>query len=149
MTCQAIISPPVATLGKTQTVEQALGVLLTHRAALLPVVDGKGQFAGVFGLREVVALLLPRAARLGEDMGDLGFLSDTLADLRHRLAVQGKESVGKHLAAHRTVRPETPLVEALLLLYRGDSFLPVVDETGKLQGVLTAADALTRMAEAR
>jgi CBS-domain-containing membrane protein len=149
MTCQAIISAPPATLSKSQTVEQALGVLLTHRASMLPVVDAKGQFAGIFGLKEVVALLLPRAARLGEDMGDLGFLSDSLHDLRQRLVTQGKENVGKHLAAHRTIRPETPLVEALLLLYRGDSFLPVVDEAGKLIGVLNAADALTRMAEAQ
>ncbi|CAA7611506.1 conserved hypothetical protein [Magnetospirillum sp. LM-5] len=148
MTCQSIISAPPATLAKTDTVTQALGVLLTHRVPMLPVVDAKGHYVGVFGLKEVVALVLPKAARLGEDLGDLGFLSDGLADLRNRLATQGKEPVGKHVAAHRSVAPETQLVEALLLLYRGDSFLPVVDGSGVLVGVVTAADALTRMAEA-
>ncbi|OAN48745.1 CBS domain-containing protein [Magnetospirillum moscoviense] len=148
MTCQSIISAPPATLAKTDTVAQALGVLLTHRVLMLPVVDAKGHYVGVFGLKEVVALVLPKAARLGEDLGDLGFLSDGLADLRKRLAAQGADSIGKHVAPHRSVAPDTQLVEALLLLYKGDSFLPVVDGSGVLVGVVTAADALTRMAEA-
>jgi CBS-domain-containing membrane protein len=149
MTCQAIISPPPAVLAKGDTVQQALGVLLTHRVATLPVVDAKGHFVGVFGLRQVVALLLPRAARQGDEVGDLGFVSDSPEDLNQRLMNQGKDSIGKHVAPHRTIRSATPLVEALLLLYRGDSFLPVVDDSGKLVGVVTDADALTRIAEAK
>lgn len=147
MSCSAIVTPPPAVLGKGDTVAEALTILRQKGLAALPVTDAKGHFLGIFGLRELIALLLPRAVRLGVEMGELGFVSDTLADLHERLGVLGKEHVGKYMAPHRAVRGETPLVEALMLLYRGDSYLPVVDEAGKLIGVVTATDALNRVAE--
>lgn len=147
MSCRDIVSPPPAVLGKGDSVADALAILRGKGVAALPVTDAKGHFLGIFGLRELIALLLPRAVRLGVEMGELGFVSDTLADLHTRLGALGKEHVGKYMAPHRAVRAETPLVEALMLLYRGDSYLPVVDEAGKLVGVVTATDALNRVAE--
>lgn len=146
MSCQDIISQPPAVLAKTDSVADAVVTLRRHGVPALPVVDAKGHFVGVFGLREVIALLLPRAVRLGDDLDDLRFLSESLDDLKVRLGSLGKDGVGKHMAPHRSVRAETPLVEALLLLYRGDSYLPVVDGAGKLVGIVTATQALTRIA---
>lgn len=147
MTCHALISPPPAVLAKTDTVAHAVEQLLSHRFTTLPVTDAKGHYLGVFGVRELIALLLPRAARLGEDLGDLNFVSDTVDDLKARLGSLGKETLSKHMAAHRSVRPETSVVEALLLLYRGECCLPVVDSAGKLLGLVTATDAVARIAE--
>jgi len=147
MTCSDIISPPIAVLSKGDSVLNALALLREKGVSALPVTDAKGHFLGVFGLRELISLLLPRAVRLGQDMGDLGFVSDSLGDLHQRLEALGKDQVGKHMAPHRAIRAETPLVEALMLLYRGDSYLPVVDEAGKLVGVLTATDAMNRVSE--
>lgn len=147
MSCQAIISDPPAILEKSTTVAEALAILREKGVNALPVTDAKGHFLGVFGLRELIVLLLPRAVRLGVEMGELGFVSDTLDDLRHRLGAFAKDSIGKHMAPHRAVRAETPLVEALMLLYRGDSYLPVVDSAGKLIGIVTANDAMTRVVE--
>lgn len=148
MTCRDLISPPPAILAKSDTVAEAVAALITHRFSTLPVTDAKGKFLGVFGVKELISLLLPRAVRLGEDLGDLGFISDSIADLRARLGGLGGEPVSKHMAAHRAVRAETSLVEALLLLYRGDACLPVVDDAGKLLGILSATDAVARIAEA-
>jgi CBS-domain-containing membrane protein len=39
------------------------------------------------------------------------------------------------------------MVEALLLLYRGECCLPVVDDAGKLIGLVSATDAVARIAE--
>lgn len=147
MSCQAIISAPPAVLGKGDTVAEAVTVLREKAVSALPVTDAKGHFLGVFGLRELIALLLPRAVRLGVEMGGLGFVSDSLDDLHTRLGALGTENIGKHMAPHRAVRAETPLVEALMLLYRGDSYLPVVDGAGKLIGVVTATDAMARVVE--
>lgn len=147
MTCHALISPPPAVLAKSDSVSHAVSLLITHRFTTLPVTDAKGHYAGVFGVKELIALLLPRAARLGNDLGELNFVSDTIADLRVRLGSLGKEPVSKHMAAQRTVRAETSLVEALLLLYRGECCLPVVDEAGKLIGLVSGTDAVARIAE--
>jgi len=149
MTCQSIIAPPPVTLETGDTVEKAVSTLLAQHFATLPVVDAQGRFAGIFGTRELIGLMLPRAARLGSDLGELNFITDNTDALKARLASQLGEPVGRHMAPHQAVRPETSLVEALLLLQRGDAFLPVVDGTGKLAGIVTAADALARIAEAK
>jgi CBS-domain-containing membrane protein len=147
MTCHALITPPPAVLAKSDTVSHAVSLLIAHRFTTLPVTDANGRYAGVFGVKELIALLLPRAARLGDELGDLNFVSDTIADLQARLGSLGKEAVGRHMAAQRSVRPETAMVEALLLLYRGECCLPVVDDAGKLIGLVSATDAVARIAE--
>lgn len=148
MNCQSIITSPPATLLKGDTVAHAVSTLQSLRFPMLPVIDSKGHYAGVFGLREVMGLLLPRAARM-DDIQDLSFVGDDIGDLQSRLTSVAKDQVGRHMSPHRTVRPETSLVEAILLLYRGDAFLPVVDEGGFLVGIATAADALIRVAESK
>ena len=65
-----------------------------------------------------------------------------------RLGRLAGDSVSAHMAPHRTIPLRTALVEALLLVYRGDSWLPVVDEDGKLVGVISAAAALARISDA-
>lgn len=146
MNCQSIIAPAPVVLEAATTVEKAASTLLAQHFATLPVVDGQGRFVGIFGTRELIGLMLPRAARLGGEL-DLGFVADGVADLKARLASFGGEPLSRHMAPHQAVHPETMLVEALLLLQRGDAFLPVVDGTGQLVGIVTAADALARLAE--
>lgn len=145
MTCQSITSPPAATLARSDTVADAVAKLLSLKTPALPVVDAKGAFAGAFGLREVITMLLPRAARIGDDLGELAYVTESMGDLRQKLGALASDPVEKHMAPHRTVRPETSLVEALLLLNRGDAFLPVVDDAGKLVGIVTAGDALANI----
>ncbi len=142
MTCQCITKPPTATLAKSDSVSEAIAKLQQHDLPALPVVDGKGHFLGVFGHREAIGLVLPRAARAGDAIQDLSFVGDNIDELKSRLGAVLKEQVGRYMAPHRTVRPETSLVEALLLLYRGDSVLPICDPAGTLVGFATAADAL-------
>jgi|AGTN01.1.fsa_nt_gi CBS-domain-containing membrane protein len=146
MTCQSIVSPPPATLDADMPVAGAASVLIERKCSTLPVVDAQGRFAGVFGTRELIGLMLPRAVRLGDGLGELGFVADNSDDLRSRLTALGDEPVSKHMSPHPTVRPETALVEALLMLYRGDAFLPVVDASGRLLGIATAAGALGHIA---
>lgn len=146
MTCQSIVSPAPAVLASSDTVAKAAEVLLSQHFVTLPVVDGQGRFAGIFGARELIGLMLPRAVSVGGKLDDLGFVSDGIADLKARLEAQAGEIVGKHMVPHQTVRPETSLAEALLLLHRGDAFLPVVGNAGELVGIVTAVDALAHIA---
>ena len=146
MSCDSIVSPVTSTLLKDDAVADALDALVAQGAFALPVVDGAGRFLGVFGMREVVGMLLPRAALLAEGL-DLSFVGDSIAQLGDRLGRLAGDPVGAHMAPHSCIRRETALVEALLLLYRGDAWLPVVDKDGRLDGIVTAADALARISE--
>ena len=45
------------------------------------------------------------------------------------------------------LHPDTPIINAVLLLYRTRTYLPVVDEgTGRLLGVVSTWDVLARIA---
>lgn len=147
MTCRSILSQPPVVLNKSDSVADAVAALISHKFPTLPVVDARGRYAGVFGAKHLIALMLPpAAAKLADEMGDLGFLTDSAAQLRARLEAMSGDSVGQHMGAHRTVSPETPLAEAVLLLYRGDAFLPVVDSGGILVGIVTPSEVLNSLA---
>lgn len=147
MTCSAIMASPSAKLGANDTVAEALEALLAARLPALPVVDANDRVQGLFGLREAVGLMLPRAARLAKELGELAYVSESLEDLRKRLGAQGASKVRDHMAPHGAVRPETALMEALLLLHRGAPVLPVADDTGRLVGLITAEVAISRLKE--
>ncbi|MBI3444733.1 MAG: CBS domain-containing protein [Magnetospirillum sp.] len=147
MNSEMIVSPVAAPLHPDDAIADALESLSRQGVATLPVVDGDCRFIGAFGLREIIGMLLPRAALLETGL-DLSFIGDSLAQLGDRLGRLAGDSVGAHMSPHRTIPIRTALVETLLLLYRGDSWLPVVDDAGKLVGVVTAADALSRISDA-
>lgn len=147
MTCKSVMVPPAAQLAPGDTVAAALARVMAANVPSLPVVDEAGRLAGVFGLKEVIGLLLPRAAKLGGDLGELNYLTEGLDDLKARLGAQAGAPVREFMSPHGALRAETSLMEALLLIHRGESLLPVADDTGRLVGVVTAQAALARISE--
>lgn len=144
MTCSAIMTANPATLRGDDTVAQAAEVLMGKRFIILPVVDGDGRYLGLFGAFELLRLLLPTAATINRLIPDLGFMADNLPALQEKFAQFRDEPIKAHLRSDLPVlRPDTPVVEALLLFYRERSTLPVVDRaSGRLLGVLSYWDAL-------
>jgi CBS domain-containing protein len=144
MTAATVMTSPPMALKQDDTLAHAVQVLLREHLSSLPVIDGQGRYLGTFGMHVVLGLLLPKAATWTEGVPDLAFLPDNLEYLRRHLGALQDEPVGNHLdRAAPLVRPNAPLVEALLLLYRHDGILPVVEEQdGKLVGSVSACDML-------
>lgn len=150
------MTPHPRVLQRHDTVAEAMRLLLDHRLLAAPIVEADGRYFGMFARSKLISLLLPQAVRLMEtrtDQGrwlDFGYLPDTLDDLRARYQVVAGDPVDKHaLLDTPRLRPDTPLMNALLFLYRNRSLLPVVEErTGKLLGVVSTWDALARIADA-
>jgi CBS domain-containing protein len=130
----------------TDTVADATQRMLDDRVYDLPVIDASGTFLGMFKLDRLYALLLPRAALL-DGMTDLGFVSDTLAQLREKMREIEGRSVREFTAKPVYVaHPDTPPLEVVLLLHRGINNLPVVTrDTGALVGMVSARDLLTAL----
>lgn len=149
MSCRLLMVEPPVRLKPTDTVAEAVAALAAHNQPAAPVTDETGKLLGVFGQTQAMALVLPKAARLGDDLGDLAYIHEGIPDLATRFDAHASEAVRRHMVAHTAVRPDTQAMEALLLLTRGDGFLPVVDDHGKLLGVVTAARALAVVAEGR
>lgn len=144
MTAAAIMNRQPLTLGQDDSVARAVEMLLTHRLAAFPVVDREGRFVGQFGYHCLLGLLLPRAAILDEGLDDLAFLGEAGEHLKERLAEIRGEAVGAHLNfSTPVVQPDTHLMEIVLLVYRHNATLPVVDEpSGRLVGTVSPWDLL-------
>lgn len=153
MTCQSImtLNPPV--LHPDDTVAKALDLLVANKMLALPVVERDGRYLGMFGKRKLFGLVLPAIVAADETMpamaqlSDLSFLPGDIDEAERRFRAVGSQPVKEHIDGTVPVlRPGSPLMEALLLLFRTRNFLPVVDQdTGKLVGIISSWDALNKI----
>ena len=139
---------PVLTAG--MTLVECVRTLLQNRVLAMPVVDESGKYLGQFRKNLLVSEVLPQVAvhdmrfeRVAR-MIDTGLLHDTMADVRERFAAIADHPVSRYLDKEAPVlRPDQPLVTAMVYLFLGRNFLPVVDpDSGLLVGVVSAWDVL-------
>ena len=150
MSCESIMLTNPIVLQMGDTVATALFKLSEHRIPTLPVVDEQGRFLGLFGSCQMLGLLLPKAATWDDNLSisDIGFLPETVADLHQRLAEVQHHAVTEFMDTKACrVHPHTPLMEALLMLRRSATVLPVVDKAdGTLRGIITSGHTLAQIA---
>ena len=143
MSCEKIMIRDPKSVREDDTIGMAAREIVENRCISLPVVDAAGRFVGLFGIFDLLALLVPRVAVIGNLLPNLQFLSDDdevmrqkFADLRNNPL---KRAVNREAAR---VHPDTPLIEAIRLLCRNHLTIPVVEEgTDRLVGVITYWDA--------
>lgn len=149
MTCAPYVVPASAVLRCDDSVAKAASLVAASCFAPLPVLSAEGRVVGLFGPRELARLLLPTGARLAGGNFALGFLSEEPEALRERLASVAGDDVARHMAPHTPIRAETSLHEALRRMHHGATHQSVVDDQGRLVGMLTAASVLTTLVEER
>jgi CBS domain-containing protein len=148
MSCQSIMASPILALKRDQNVGEAIKALLKAGLFNAPVVDDAGKPVGMFGLKQAMALAMPRATDLDKDI-DLSFVHDSLADIKTKFGEAAGKPVKDFMAQlPPAVHPDTSLTEVILLLYRNRGFLPVVDKAnGKLVGVVSSVDVMAHLVE--
>lgn len=148
MSCAAIMTKTPLTIGEHENVAEAAKKLVAHRYTNLPVVDAEGRYAGMFGIYELLGLLVPRVALAGDLMANLRFIIDDPEELRNKFGEVGNRRVGE--AANRnaaTLHPDSPEIEAIRLFCRNHSSLPVVDrDSGQVLGIVSCWDAIRSLA---
>ena len=145
MTCRDVMIRNPPTLAADMTVGEAVRLLTGQRLFALPVADAAGIYQGLFGVDDVVGLLLPSGTAEGL-VPDLGFMADDPGEIRDRLAERAGRPIGPLL--HRempTMNPETSIVEALFLLHKHRHPLAVVDPDRRLLGLMTHWEALAAL----
>ncbi len=151
MTTDRIMTSRVITMRPDDNVADALSMMRKHHVRNLPVVDDGGEFVGLFGVRRLSRLLLPRAAvdlsRFNVD--DLSFLPDEMAQLSERWHEIAKQPVARFLEKKKKLTfctPETSFPQLLEMLEQSkDSSLPVIVVMGgtkKLVGMVSVWDVL-------
>jgi CBS domain-containing protein len=148
MAVQSIMTTELVTLRADETIGTAVERMLANRFILLPVIDADRCYLGEIDVWDLLRLLLPKAATLGDLVPDLRFIADDLPGLQAKYAAFRDTAVGPLARTNLPhLDPEMTVIEALLHFYRHRSTLPVVDKTtGRLLGVLSYWDALAAVA---
>lgn len=143
MKCSAIMTPHPKTVLESQTIGEAAKLIAEHGYIDLPVVDDGGRFSGLFGLHDLLGLLVPREAVIGGLLPNLRFMSDELCDLQGNFAALKASPVRRAINREApSVHPDTPVVDALRLIGRNHMTIPVVArETNMLVGLVSYWDA--------
>jgi len=151
MTTESIMTSGLYTLKPTDAVVDALLLMQQNHVRNIPVVDEKGLFVGLFGLRRLCHQLLPRAAlNLGQhSISDLHFLPDEILQMGDRWHEIADQPVSNFLEKEKKLlfcTPKTAFPELLALLDESkDTSLPVIVVKGKskkLVGMVSAWDVL-------
>jgi CBS domain-containing protein len=126
-------------------VEEAVREILDSGLPALPVVDGRGKFAGIFGEREFMAALFPGYVR---ELRFAGFVPKGLDEALEKRAACRRERVGKHMnTEHVDVPVDASDVQvAETFLHHRVLIVPVV-EGGEVKGVITRSDFFAKLAD--
>lgn len=143
MTCETIMMRDPEAAHLDDPVPSAVQKMLDFGIRNLPVVDDQGRFLGSFRAVHLIQLLLPPIATMDTgfgDMVDLSFIHDSLDDIKDRLDDVRSHRVGDYMETEEvvTVNPDTSIIEAMFLLYKHRTHVPVVEKgTNKLVGVVS------------
>lgn len=147
MTTQQLLTSDTPSLRDNDSIATAAQRLLETGSSALPVTDANGRYLGLFSMNRLLSLLLPRAVLVEGGLSDLGFVSDPMEILCERMQEHGSRPVAEVIERDApVVHPDTPLLEVVLLLYRHENDIPVVDDdTGRLLGMVQSTDLLARV----
>ncbi len=134
----------VPLLHRPDTVRDAVRQLLEHRVPALPVVDGEGRYAGVFGEREFLGALFP--GYVGTLQG-AGFLNRSVEELLEKRGACAAETVGQHMNDEHVEVDEdfADLQLAEVFLHHRVLVIPVL-RSKRVIGIITRADFFRELA---
>ena len=137
-----IMNRAPVTVRSDQTFGEGLDRLLQSRQPVLPCVDPEGIYKGIFDLKDVWDILLPKAAQLNRrSLEDLSFVSSSIDKMKDQIAEAASEPIARFLNTEDApvLHPESPLIQAILLFDDFGPNIAVVDrQTHKLTGVVSA-----------
>jgi CBS domain-containing protein len=145
-----IMDPDPPTVRPDSPVEEVVRTLRDHELPGVPVVDDEGKVVGIVTESDLV---------LPDDEGDLHIphyinlfggtiFLEPLSRFEDRLRKAFASKAGDMMTRDPdVVRPDTTVQEAARLIHEsGHNRLPVVDEDGRLVGVVTRVDVLGALA---
>lgn len=147
--CSAIMHSPPTRLYLDSTVHEAIELLLDHHMYNVPVVDRNEIFVGEISVRRLIGLLLPVSLSMEQGLKNTSFMRESLADIKHRLAAVSGNPIAPYIATDITVvYPDSPLIDALMLLYHKYIRIPVVSRPdGRLVGAISLITLLRSLEE--
>jgi CBS domain-containing protein len=132
-------------LRDTDTVVDATRALLESELPALPVLDGRGRLAGIFGEREYLGAVFPGYVR---ELKSAGFVRRSLDEALEKREECRSEPIGRHMNTENVnvEKDFSDLHVAEIFLHHRVLLVPVTDD-GRVIGVITRADFFRSVAE--
>jgi len=146
-----IMTVPTISVSKNNNVKVALDLLAEHNISGLPIVDDEGKVAGIISGSDILLYsqqknVVPKTTTSFwvspyTQSDDIAVIRDGFENL-HRTAIE--QVMTKKVF---TVKGDTPVSDvAKLMISRNINRVPVVDDAGKLLGIISRADLVRFMA---
>lgn len=144
MDCKTVMAPIKVCLYTDEKAGDVIDFMVEKHMGLVPVTERDGRFAGLVSGDSLMGFLLPKAL---SSMGKLfrhgalkrvSFLHETAEDMNERLDNLRERPIGEMLDRNvKVATPDTPLIEALMMIRDKQYVVPVVDEDKKLLGAIS------------
>src|SRR5579864_1673459 len=116
MSCENIMTRNPKAVREDDTIGEAAREIIERQYINMPVVDNEGRLVVLFGIYDLLALLVPRVAVIGNLLPNLRFLSDDESELYRKFANVRNSPVRRAVNREAArVYPDTPLIEAIRL----------------------------------
>lgn len=147
MLIKDIMTKEVITIKEEDTVEQCAKILTTHHLSGLPVVDDEGHVKGIITEGDLIkrSAKVPTPAYL-EFLGGIIYLDNPnkfFEEVKKSMGLFVKEVMTEDVT---TIGPNEKIEDAANLLVRKKiKRLPVIDDTGKLVGIISRRDIMAHL----
>ncbi len=150
MSAEQFMSRDPVTAHADERVRNALVKMCDKHIHNLPVMDSDGKFIGLFGLRNLLRALLPKAATISPALKSLVFLADNLEEVIESLQEVADQPVKNYLDRDHLIlcRTDEPIMEVIRKLYEAPTSLPVVlveSDGAHLVGMISYWDILAHI----
>jgi len=146
-----IMTVSTISVSKNNNVKVALDLLAEHNISGLPVVDDEGKVAGIISGSDILRYSQQKSV-VPKTSSSFWFSpyteSDDIAAIRDGFENLHRTAIGQVMTKNVfTVKGDTPVSDvAKLMISRNINRVPVVDDSGKLLGIISRADLVKFMA---
>lgn len=147
MDCKTVMAPIKTSLFTDELAGDVIDFMVEKHMGLVPVIERDGTFAGLISGDSLMKFLLPRSlTAITGGVSHRGFkvhksasyLNETAEEMQVRLDELRTRSIGDMLDRKvKTAQPDTPLIDALMMIKDKQYVVPVVDDDKKLVGAIS------------
>lgn len=144
MDCKTVMAPIKVSLFADDPAGVAIDFMVEHHSGLVPVVNRDGTFAGLISGDGLMPYLLPKSLHVAHThhrragLRNVSFLHETAEEMQERLDALRQRPIAELIDKDaKTVGPDTPLIDALMMIKSKQYVVPVVDENNTLVGAIS------------
>lgn len=148
MDCKAVMAPIKTSLYADELAGPTIDFMVEKHMGLVPVIERDGRFAGLISGDSLMEFMLPKSLAAMQTATNVRYLDETPEEMLERLNAIRNQPVGDLIDRDvETTSPDTPLIEALMLIKNKQYVVPVVDDDNMLLGAISFFSVLYALNE--